>query len=153
MRGTSDKRRRWAVNRYIGARIRRRRTALELTPGELGGRLGVTAETVRKYESGQRSLDAVGLWRMSVALCVDAEYLVWDLLNELPASPPDRGARRVRRRPTEQGRSAPPRLVLVTNRDDGRQPAPSRDATRSSSSQEVNRQCRKPASRPKDPIH
>jgi CheY-like chemotaxis protein/DNA-binding transcriptional regulator YiaG len=90
----SRKLQRQADNRYIGERIRRRRAVLKLTPTQLGRRLGVTSETVRQYEAGRRSLDAVGLWRMSRALHIDVEYLVRALLKESPPEVLAKGGRR-----------------------------------------------------------
>jgi len=58
----------------IGAAIRRRRRAAEITLSELARACGVSFQQVQKYESGACSISAAQLWNMAGALGVPIGY-------------------------------------------------------------------------------
>jgi ribosome-binding protein aMBF1 (putative translation factor) len=58
----------------IGAAIRRRRRAVEVTLLELARVCGVSFQQVQKYESGACSISAAQLWNMAQALGVPINY-------------------------------------------------------------------------------
>jgi len=58
----------------IGAAIRRRRRAVEVTLLELARYCGVSFQQVQKYESGACSISAAQLWTMAQALEVPINY-------------------------------------------------------------------------------
>ncbi len=58
----------------IGAAIRRRRRAVEVTLLELAQVCGVSFQQVQKYESGACSISAAQLWNMAQALDVPIAY-------------------------------------------------------------------------------
>jgi transcriptional regulator with XRE-family HTH domain len=62
------------IDVHVGARLRRRRMTLKLTPRQLARRLGLTAEAVQRYESGEQPIAAADLWRMAKAMGVRMEY-------------------------------------------------------------------------------
>lgn len=64
----------------MGQRIRDRRIALELTPDELGKRVGVGASTVRKWETGYiKDMRSDKIQKVADALDVTPAYLMgWD---------------------------------------------------------------------------
>jgi hypothetical protein len=58
----------------IGAAIRRRRRAVEVTLSQLAGVCGVSFQQVQKYESGACSISAAQLWTLAQALAVPIAY-------------------------------------------------------------------------------
>jgi hypothetical protein len=62
------------VQARIGAAIRRRRRAVEITLLELAASCGVSFQQVQKYESGACSISAAQLWNMACALGVPITY-------------------------------------------------------------------------------
>ena len=58
----------------IGAAIRRRRRAVEVTLLQLAQVCGVSFQQVQKYESGACSISAAQLWNMAQALGVPIGY-------------------------------------------------------------------------------
>jgi hypothetical protein len=58
----------------IGAAIRRRRRAIEITLTDLAHVCGVSFQQVQKYESGACSISAAQLWTMAQALGVPITY-------------------------------------------------------------------------------
>jgi transcriptional regulator with XRE-family HTH domain len=59
-----------AVDTYIGAQMRDRRTALGLTQEALGRELGVSFQQVQKYENGVNHVSAARLFDICKALRV-----------------------------------------------------------------------------------
>jgi transcriptional regulator with XRE-family HTH domain len=57
-----------AVDIYIGARVRDRRTALGLSQDVLGKKLGVSFQQVQKYERGVNRISAARLFEICRAL-------------------------------------------------------------------------------------
>ena len=58
----------------IGAAIRRRRRAIEITLSDLAQVCGVSFQQVQKYESGACSISAAQLWTIAQALGVPIGY-------------------------------------------------------------------------------
>jgi DNA-binding XRE family transcriptional regulator len=59
-----------AIDAYIGARMRERRLALEMSQDQLGNELGVSFQQIQKYESGQNRVSAARLFDICKALNV-----------------------------------------------------------------------------------
>jgi transcriptional regulator with XRE-family HTH domain len=58
----------------VGAAIRRRRRAVEITLHELAQFCGVSFQQVQKYESGASAISAATLWNLACALRVPISY-------------------------------------------------------------------------------
>lgn len=56
------------VDLHVGKRLRERRTASGVTQSELGGKLGLSAQQVQKYENGDNRISASKLFRWPIAL-------------------------------------------------------------------------------------
>lgn len=61
-------------DRVLGARIRDRRKALNLTRADLGERVGMSDQMIRKYERGASRLSALALFDLAVALKVRLDH-------------------------------------------------------------------------------
>ena len=59
-----------AIDRYIGARMREQRLALNVSQAELGEELGVSFQQIQKYESGVNRVSAARLFEICKALNV-----------------------------------------------------------------------------------
>jgi transcriptional regulator with XRE-family HTH domain len=59
-----------SVDAYIGARMRERRIALDISQVELGKRLGVSFQQIQKYESGRNRVSAGRLFDICEVLKV-----------------------------------------------------------------------------------
>jgi transcriptional regulator with XRE-family HTH domain len=59
-----------AVDKYIGARTREGRCALNMTQESLGELLGVTFQQIQKYESGRNRVSAARLFEICETLNV-----------------------------------------------------------------------------------
>jgi transcriptional regulator with XRE-family HTH domain len=59
-----------AIDAYIGARMRERRLALELSQDRLGKELGVSFQQIQKYENGVNRVSAARLFDICKALNV-----------------------------------------------------------------------------------
>jgi transcriptional regulator with XRE-family HTH domain len=62
------------IHEFIGAHIRERRTALGLGQGQVAEQMGVTRQQMLKYESGESSISASGLYEMARTLGVSITY-------------------------------------------------------------------------------
>ena len=58
------------VDAYIGARMRERRRAINMSQADLGEILGVTFQQIQKYESGRNRVSAARLFEICKALNV-----------------------------------------------------------------------------------
>jgi DNA-binding XRE family transcriptional regulator len=59
-----------AIDAYIGARMRERRLALNISQNQLGKELGVSFQQIQKYESGENRVGAARLFDICKALNV-----------------------------------------------------------------------------------
>ena len=62
-----------AIDRIIGANIRRLRRARGVTQTRLGGFLSVSFQQIQKYEKGSTGISAANLARLAVALKCDLD--------------------------------------------------------------------------------
>ena len=62
------------VEHYVGSRIRMCRFLLGLSHAELGKRMGVDVEQVKKYEQGTSKIYAGSLYRLGQCLNVPISY-------------------------------------------------------------------------------
>lgn len=70
------------IDRYVGARIRFRRSLLKLSQEKLGDLLGVTFQQVQKYERGANRVGASRLYALAGVLDVSVEYFFKGLEGE-----------------------------------------------------------------------
>jgi len=62
------------TDRYVGARVRRRRLMLDMSQGQLGEALGLTFQQVQKYEKGMNRIGAGRLQQISHILQVPVSF-------------------------------------------------------------------------------
>ena len=62
------------IDLHLGRRILRRRRTLGLTQGQLGAVVGVTHQSMQKYESGVVRISAPMIWMLALALKVPVTY-------------------------------------------------------------------------------
>lgn len=63
-----------AVDMYVGARVRARRTALGMSQEKLGNSVGLTFQQIQKYERGSNRIGASRLFEFSTILDVPISY-------------------------------------------------------------------------------
>ena len=71
-----------SIDQHVGARLRLRRSLLEMSQAELGERLGVTFQQVQKYERGANRIGASRLFQVAKALGVPVGYFYEGLDDE-----------------------------------------------------------------------
>ena len=74
------------IDLHLGRRISRRRRTLGLTQGQLGGVVGVTHQSMQKYESGVVRISAPMIWMLALALKVPVAYFFEGLDDVVRAS-------------------------------------------------------------------
>ncbi|MBY6266571.1 XRE family transcriptional regulator (plasmid) [Azospirillum sp. 412522] len=62
------------VDRYVGSRIRLRRTLLGMTQTALGQAVGLTFQQIQKYEKGANRVSASRLWQFGATLDVPVSF-------------------------------------------------------------------------------
>ncbi len=62
------------IDRYVGKRIRGKRTGLRISQGNLGKAIGVTFQQIQKYESGANRVGSSNLYKIAKALGVDVSF-------------------------------------------------------------------------------
>ncbi|MBA5778998.1 helix-turn-helix transcriptional regulator [Stappia sp. F7233] len=62
------------VDVHVGARIRRRRTALGLSQASLGQSIGISSQQIQKYERGSNRVGAGALYALARVLNVPIPY-------------------------------------------------------------------------------
>lgn len=62
------------IDQHVGARVRVRRSTLEMSQSELGEKLGVTFQQVQKYERGTNRVGASRLFHLARVLGVQVGY-------------------------------------------------------------------------------
>jgi transcriptional regulator with XRE-family HTH domain len=70
-----------SVDRYIGARMRDSRLALNMSQADLGKKLGVTFQQIQKYESGRNRISAARLYVVCKTLNVSLSSMFERELN------------------------------------------------------------------------
>ncbi|MDG1417063.1 MAG: helix-turn-helix transcriptional regulator [Maricaulis sp.] len=76
-----------SVDVHVGARLRVRRSVLDMSQSELGERLGVTFQQVQKYERGSNRIGASRLFNCARVMDVPISYFFegLDEYGELPS--------------------------------------------------------------------
>ena len=69
------------VDKYIGARMREGRLALNMSQADLGKELGVTFQQIQKYESGRNRISAARLYDVCKTLNVSLSSMFERQLN------------------------------------------------------------------------
>ena len=70
-----------AIDAYIGARMRERRIALQLSQPSLSEKLGITFQQIQKYETGVNRVSAARLFDICEALDVSLASMFERKLN------------------------------------------------------------------------
>ena len=70
------------VDRYVGSRIRMRRTSRSLSQSELADALGVTFQQLQKYENGTNRISASRLWKLADVLDAPITWFFDGLMKE-----------------------------------------------------------------------
>jgi transcriptional regulator with XRE-family HTH domain len=74
-----------AADRYVGARIRQRRTMLGLSQQQLAAMIGVTYQQAHKYERGLNRISAGRLFEIAEALAVPIAWFFEGLSSRIEA--------------------------------------------------------------------
>jgi transcriptional regulator with XRE-family HTH domain len=74
-----------AADRYVGARIRQRRTMLGLSQQQLASMIGVTYQQAHKYERGLNRISAGRLFEIAEALAVPISWFFEGLSSRIEA--------------------------------------------------------------------
>ena len=67
-----------SIDQHVGARLRLRRSLLEMSQSELGEKLGVTFQQVQKYEKGTNRIGASRLQEISEILQAPVSFFFED---------------------------------------------------------------------------
>ena len=62
------------IDKHVGAQLRQRRSLLGLTQTELGQKLGLTFQSVQKYETGENRISASRLYQLARVLDAPISY-------------------------------------------------------------------------------
>lgn len=63
-----------AIDQHVGARLRLRRSQLDMSQSALADKLGVTFQQVQKYERGTNRVGASRLWLLAKVLEVPVQF-------------------------------------------------------------------------------
>ena len=63
-----------SIDQHVGARLRLRRSLMEMSQSELGEKLGVTFQQVQKYERGTNRIGASRLFHVAKVMEVPVSY-------------------------------------------------------------------------------
>ncbi|MDG1416225.1 MAG: helix-turn-helix transcriptional regulator [Maricaulis sp.] len=63
-----------SIDKHVGARLRLRRSMLDMSQSELGEKLGVTFQQVQKYERGTNRIGASRLFNVARVMDVPVAY-------------------------------------------------------------------------------
>ena len=63
-----------SIDQHVGARLRLRRSMLDMSQSELGEKLGVTFQQVQKYERGTNRIGASRLFHVAKVMEVPVAY-------------------------------------------------------------------------------
>ena len=76
-----------SVDVHVGQRVRQRRWMLGMTQKQLGDKIGIRLQQIRKFEAATNRLSARGMWDIAMALEVPVAYF----FEGLDGQPPDLG--------------------------------------------------------------
>ena len=71
-----------SIDQHVGARLRLRRSLLDMSQSELGEKLGVTFQQVQKYERGTNRVSASRLFHVARVMDVPISYFFEGLDSE-----------------------------------------------------------------------
>ena len=77
-----------SIDQHVGARLRLRRSLMEMSQSELGEKLGVTFQQVQKYEKGTNRVGASRLQNIASILNVPVSFFFEDAPDGSAASAP-----------------------------------------------------------------
>ncbi len=73
-----------SVDVHVGKRVRQRRWMLGMTQKQLGDKIGIRLQQIRKFEAATNRLSARGMWDIATALEVPVEYFFEGLDGQSP---------------------------------------------------------------------
>jgi transcriptional regulator with XRE-family HTH domain len=76
------------IDKYVGSRVKLRRTLLGLAQQQLAKALGLTFQQVQKYESGVNRIGASRLFQLSLILSVPISYFYDEMPEAISNGPP-----------------------------------------------------------------
>lgn len=74
------------IDLAVGAEIRRRRLALDISQEDLGAAVEVSFQQIQKYETGSNRVSASRLWRIAAVLHCSVMDLYGELVPPAPSS-------------------------------------------------------------------
>ena len=75
------------IDRYVGTRVRARRTGLRISQTKLGDALGITFQQVQKYENGGNRIGASNLYKIAQVLDVDVGFFFEGIPEDIADTP------------------------------------------------------------------
>jgi len=72
-----------SIDAHVGQRVRQRRWMLGMTMRQLGDKIGVNLQQIRKFEAATNRLSAKGMWNVAEALEVPVAYFFEGLDGEI----------------------------------------------------------------------
>lgn len=75
-----------SVDVHVGQRVRQRRWMLGMTRKQLGDKIGIRLQQVRRFEAATNRLSARGMWDIAMALEVPVAYFFEGLDGQAPDS-------------------------------------------------------------------
>ena len=91
MPNTKKKGRATPIDGHVGARLRQRRSLMQVTQESLANALGITFQQVQKYENGTNRISAARLYDISKLLDVSPEFFFKDYQETSSRSAPKLG--------------------------------------------------------------
>ena len=73
-----------SIDVYVGQRVRQRRWMLGMTQKQLGDKIGMRLQQIRRFEAATNRLSARGMWDIAVALEVPVAYFFEGLAGQPP---------------------------------------------------------------------
>jgi transcriptional regulator with XRE-family HTH domain len=101
------------IDVHVGSRIRLQRIVHGLTQSDLANRVGVSFQSVQKYERGENRVSASRLHEFAQALSVGEQYFFDGITHDAPA-------RRMRMPTASEGRDLQRQLTAVLSIEDRR---------------------------------
>ncbi len=80
-----------SIDAHVGQRVRQRRWMLGMTMRQLGDKIGLRLQQIRKFEAATNRISAKGMWDIAVALEVPVAYFFEGLDGQAPDTGEARG--------------------------------------------------------------
>jgi len=80
-----------SIDVHVGQRVRQRRWMLGMTKRQLGDKIGLRLQQIRKFEAATNRISAKGMWDIAAALEVPVAYFFEGLDGQAPDTGEARG--------------------------------------------------------------